>query len=227
MVSDKVKREERIKVCENVMQNLSTYYQRVPLQALREKTIAVESLSYTNAETKTDYLSRIAAGLSAVGSHGNGTAEIEGCLSNVDGEDAGFFNHYFELDTMVAECDSDSDTNWRAALGRMDRVKVCHHIIQILKEHYIVSMHLLLVRASALESESYKNAECRGDYLRRIADVLSNVVNNTQSTENTPTSKPTSATVVSQYTTATPLDLDVLAMQLKLVQLFKRFDLEY
>lgn len=44
----------------------AAYYQMVPQQALREKTSAFESQAYQNADSRTDYLKRIAGGLSNV-----------------------------------------------------------------------------------------------------------------------------------------------------------------
>ena len=61
---DAMTREDRIKVCQHIMQKLSTFYQMVPEQTLREKTSAFESQAYTHAESRTDYLRRVAGGLS-------------------------------------------------------------------------------------------------------------------------------------------------------------------
>lgn len=69
---DAMTREDRIKVCKHILEKLSTYYQLVPEQALREKTSAFESQAYTRAESRSDYLRRIAGGLSNVERQVNG-----------------------------------------------------------------------------------------------------------------------------------------------------------
>lgn len=86
---DVMTREDRIKVCQHIMQKLSTYYQMVPEQALREKTSAFESQAYTHAESRTDYLRRIAGGLSNVERQSNQQSVATASTNNPGGAGGG------------------------------------------------------------------------------------------------------------------------------------------
>ena len=69
--------------------------------------------------------------------------------------------------------------------------------------------------------------EPRSELLGITIAELSNVENESQSTECTSTSSALNTTAESQYIPVTHLDLDVLSMKLKLKQLFKRICLDY
>lgn len=61
---DTVPQTDRVRVSEHILSKLSTYYSTLPQASLREQSSEIESLVYSQATSRRDYLEKLAEFLS-------------------------------------------------------------------------------------------------------------------------------------------------------------------
>lgn len=63
---DTMPRDDRVKACQQIIDKLSAYYRTVPIASVKERISAFESQVYSRATSRSDYLEKMAEGLSGV-----------------------------------------------------------------------------------------------------------------------------------------------------------------